>query len=88
MTQAHIDQFGFFSFVEFGIDDTFSVIVETNHSGEKLVVFKPQGRGQRPLRLTLDQWQSVKKAAESIDLSLSLLGSLPLASAYQIQNVS
>ena len=88
MTQAHIDQLGFFSFVEFGIDDTLSVIVETNKSGEKLVVFKPQGRGQRPLRLTLDQWQSVKKVSESIDLSLTLIGSLPRASANQIQDVS
>ena len=88
MAQAQVDHFGFFSFVEFGIDDTLSVIVENNQSGEKLVVFKPQGRGQRPLRLTLDQWQSVKKAAESIDLSLTLIGSLPEASANQIQDVS
>ena len=88
MAQAYIDQFGFFSFVEFGIDKTFSVIVEINQSGEKLVVFKPQGRGQRPLRLTIDQWQSVKKAADSIDLSLTLIGSLPQASASHLHHVS
>ena len=71
MTQAQVDQQGFFKKIDIELDESYLVRVE---SGPSIGIFHKTSAGVRGVRLTPERWAHLKEMTEAIDLSVSLVG--------------
>lgn len=71
MTQAQVDQRGFFKKIDICLDDEYLVRVE---SGPSIRIVHRTKVGVRGVHLTPERWDHLKEVIASVDLAMSLVG--------------